>query len=865
MFVYDLTCHRLQEPKAIARAPELSWKLRSEKENDAQTAYQLRIFAEHAKDTPLWDSGKVCSDETLDIVPDISLSAFTKYIWDVRVWDRDGEVSAYSAPAYFETGPLTMEDWSAGWISVTDPETRENRPQSFGPFVENPQPTEVYYFRGMLSIPEGSIQRARLYLASEQSCYVHFGGTDLTEWLTGPMTRNMKKRLLFVTCDVTNLTRPGELLLGIESLSGNVMAQLVVTYQDGNRHICGTHERFTFWSGSRTQAPLESGEMLDMTREPVGWDTQDYGAEDWKPVYPGHCPSPKLEPNTYSPMNIRKRIHPKTAKQMPDGAWVFAGEEITVGRFVFSGSAPAGTEITITMSEQLNPDGSLFYLKNSFVPEVSVSVATNFYTFAGTGRETFAPHFAFSSFQYIEVRGYPGALTTEDIWFETIGTPVRRTSEFRCSNDLFNILYENMCRTVENDAHDGLGSTYLDEKGTFIGGDASFAGEAILYTQDIVPIFRQETGIQLDGQLEDGAFREPGQPAGVPGHPSTTPEWDSTALHLTKYMDDYAGLRRNTAEKYEALKQYMAAELRELQKNDYLEDSNTGGDWNSPEAEFAPEDGLISGSACDYRCYEFLIEMARWLGREEDIPAFEREKANIAEAINRRFLKGDCYETDTTEYVPLYGGPMGWAKAPKEKIPVGYRQASNLFPLVYGITPEQKKHEVFGRLVRDIHEKGDHLHTGAIASKYLLTYLTEMGRLELAYDIANKRDFPSWGFWVEQGATTMWEHWRFDSRSRNHFFLGAGIQEWFFKSLAGFQNMTEGFKTVDIRPSFPEKLDSFYASIDTCRGTFSVQWQRVNGKIELTVTVPPNVQAAIFAPGMDGKIVGSGKYRLRIS
>lgn len=152
MFVYDLTCHRLQEPKAIARAPELSWKLRSEKENDAQTAYQLRIFAEHAKDTPLWDSGKVCSDETLDIVPDISLSAFTKYIWDVRVWDRDGEVSAYSAPAYFETGPLTMEDWSAGWISVTDPETRENRPQSFGPFVENPQPTEVYYFRGMLSI-----------------------------------------------------------------------------------------------------------------------------------------------------------------------------------------------------------------------------------------------------------------------------------------------------------------------------------------------------------------------------------------------------------------------------------------------------------------------------------------------------------------------------------------------------------------------------------------------------------------------------------------------------------------------------------------------------------------------------------------
>lgn len=861
---YDLTTNRLKRPLAVTEPVRLSWKLQSAVNGDRQTAYEITVHTVLPAAAEVWSSGKVASDETLDILLPVKLLPFTTYQWTVRVWDREDISSVYASPAVFETGPMEDVDWTAEWISSVSQADREHVPDAMDPFA-NQGPEEIVYFRGVLSIPDKPLAQARLYLASEKACYIHLCGRTTDQWKTAPMTRNMTKRLLYLTYDVTDLIRPGAQVLGIESQAGNVLAQLVLTYQDGTQEIMGTDKAFTFWSGATSLAPMESGEIFDARLEPWGWDKPDFAAADWTSVYPGQCPAPRLEPNCHPTLQVTRRVHPRVCRQLEDGTWIFEGDAITVGTFSLRGSAPAGTKITVTMSEQLQPDGSLLHLKNSFIPDASESVATSYYTFRGEGVETFCPKFAFSSFQYIEVAGYPGTLRAEDMWFETIQTPIARTASFRCSNDLFNILFENMCRTVENDAHDGLGSTYLDEKGTFIGGDASFAGEAILYTEDIVPIFRQEIGVMLDGQRSHGGFREPGQPAGIPGHPCTTPEWDSTALHLTKYLDDYAGLRCDTVQRYDALKRYMESELRELKKNDYLEDSNTGGDWNSPEGEFAPEDGLISGSACDYHSYDFLCQMASWLNRPQDIPEFRREMERIAESVNRNFLKDGYYETSTTEYIPLYGGPMGWQKAPKEKKPVGYRQASNLMPLVYGIAPEAQREQIFSGLTADIRSKGNHLDTGCIASKSLLTYLSDHGQLELAYAIANQRTFPSWGFWVEHGATTMWEHWRYDSRSRNHFFLGAGIQEWLFKTLGGFREMKEGFQTVTIRPAFPQKLSSLHISLDTVRGLYRLDWTRNENGIELELVVPPNVTAQLILPDRAPEALEGGKYSFSVS
>ena len=860
---YDLTTNRLKKPLAVTEPVRLSWKLQSSQQEDRQTAYEITVHTVLPQAAAVWSSGKVQSSETLDILLPVKLQPFTTYQWTVQVWDQTDTASEPASPAVFETGPLSSGDWISNWIACPALEETSCLSQQFSPF-SNRGPEEIFYFRGELSIPDKPLAQARLYLASEKACYIHLCGQTTDQWRTAPMTRNMTKRVLYLTYDVTDMIRPGPQVLGIESQAGNVLAQLVLTYQDGSQDAMGTGPSFAFWSGATSLAPMESGEIFDARLEPWGWDQPGFDQTAWNTVVPGHRPAPVVEPNCHPTLQVTRRVHPTVCRQLENGNWIFEGDSITVGAFSLRGSAPAGTKITVTMSEQLQPDGSLLHLKNSFVPDASESVATSYYTFRGEGVETFMPKFAFSSFQYVEVAGYPGTLRAEDMWLETIQTPIARTASFRCSNDLFNILFENMCRTVENDAHDGLGSTYLDEKGTFIGGDASFAGEAILYTEDIVPIFRQEIGVMLDGQKPHGGFRDPGHPGGVPGHPHTTPEWDSTALHLTKYLDDYAGLRCHTAQCYEALKHYMESELRELQKNDYLEDSNTGGDWNSPEAEFAPEDGLISGSACDYHSYDFLSQMASWLDRPQDIPEFQAEMERIAESINRHFLKDGYYETSTTEYIPLYGGPMGWQSAPQEKIPVGYRQASNLMPLVYGIAPEDQREKIFAGLTADIRARGNHLDTGCIASKSLLTYLSDHGQLELAYAIANQRTFPSWGFWVEHGATTMWEHWRYDSRSRNHFFLGAGIQEWLFKTLGGFREMKEGFRQVTIRPAFPEKLNSLHISLDTARGLYRLDWIRSADGITLELVIPPNVTAQLILPECDACCLNGGRYTFHI-
>jgi alpha-L-rhamnosidase len=179
----------------------------------------------------------------------------------------------------------------------------------------------------------------------------------------------------------------------------------------------------------------------------------------------------------------------------------------------------------------------------------------------------------------------------------------------------------------------------------------------------------------------------------------------------------------------------------------------------------------------------------------------------------------------------------------------GYRQTSNLAPLAWGLVPEEHVDAVFVNLVADLEVRGNRLNTGAIGTKLLLPVLTAHGRSDLAYLIATQTEYPSWGYWVTQGANSSWETWshKGPEQTFDHPFL-ATFEEWLFQHLAGIQAAEPGYAKVRIAPVFPAGLDHASAAVTTPHGVVSSGWRRQNGHLTLVVDVPTGIPAEIVTP-----------------
>jgi alpha-L-rhamnosidase len=173
---------------------------------------------------------------------------------------------------------------------------------------------------------------------------------------------------------------------------------------------------------------------------------------------------------------------------------------------------------------------------------------------------------------------------------------------------------------------------------------------------------------------------------------------------------------------------------------------------------------------------------------------------------------------------------------------------------------------VVSNLVADVRKRDNHLGTGSFGTAALLPALSENGQAELAYTIASQKTYPSWGWWLANGATTTWEQWVCGPplRSRNHAFLGS-VDDWFYKYLAGLQPAKPGYKEINIKPFVPEGLRSASASIDSPFGLVSSSWtQEPNGIVTLKIAVPPNTAAHVWIPGANSPVqVGSGQHTFK--
>jgi alpha-L-rhamnosidase len=231
----------------------------------------------------------------------------------------------------------------------------------------------------------------------------------------------------------------------------------------------------------------------------------------------------------------------------------------------------------------------------------------------------------------------------------------------------------------------------------------------------------------------------------------------------------------------------------------------------------------------DLRLMQWFAQM---LGKADDEARWGKTADEIKQAFNARFFNAELGQYDNGS------------------------QTSCVLPLAFGLVPDGAEQKVFDRLVRKIvDETGGHIGTGLIGGQYLNRVLSDNGRADVAYTIATQTDYPSWGYMISKGATTVWELWNGDTadpamNSGNHVMLVGDFVPWVFEYLAGIRpdEGKPGFKHIIMRPHAVGDLKWVQCSLRSPYGLIKSEWQKEGESFAWQIVVPANAEATVYIP-----------------
>ncbi len=828
--VGQLRCEYLENPLGIDTAqPRFSWILESQERGQKQTAWQI-LAASSADELKrdhgdLWDSGKVDSDQTTFIAyAGKTLASRQNCFWKVRSWDKDGKKSEWSKPAFWQMGLLSPADWNAKWIAKTT-----NIDEQPAPFLRR----EI--------ILDGKIKRATVSICGLGYYELHINGQTVGDQLLDPGYTRYDKRVLYATHDVTTLLKRGKNAVGAILGNGwfNVQTKAVwyfdkapwrksprlrlslfVEYADGRTQIIGTDETWKAITGPILFNSIYGGENYDARLEMPGWDKPGFNDSSWQPAHIADAPKGKLVAEMMPPIEAPQIIKPVKLTEPKPGVFVFDLGQNFSGYTELKVKGSAGTKITLRHGERLFKDGTLD--TTDIIEHVKRMGAdqqfqTDNYTLRGSGTETWHSRFTYYGFQYVEVTGFPGKPTLDSVSGVFTHTAVPVAGEFECSNPLLNKVWTAGRWSYLSNLQ-GIPTDCPHREKNGWTGDAHLAAEQAIYNFMPAGIYTKWINDLGDEQQPDG--RLPGiVPTSGWGYSwGNGPAWDSAFELIPFYLYEYYGDAKPLRDHYAGMKRYV----------DYLATRATNNivsiglnDW-APFNTKTPAD--ITDTAYFYRDTQIVALAARLLGKTDDANEYTERAAQIKKSFTEHFFHADT---------ATYGNGS---------------QTSLSCALYQGLAERATENRVLENLVANVEKQNGHIDTGILGAKYILNTLTDHGRSEVAYRMASQKDLPSWGWWIEQGATTLWETWR-GVASRNHIMYG-DISAWFYKALAGINPdpTNPGFKHFIIRPHPVGDLTFARGEYNSIHGKIVSDWKIEHGQLCLRVVVPANTTATVFVP-----------------
>jgi alpha-L-rhamnosidase len=819
-----LRCEYLKDPIGIdAARPRFQWIVEDSRRGEIQTAYQIVVATSPAalgrNEGNAWDSGRVASASNSQIVyAGKPLASGQRYYWKARWWDREGNASPYSTASYFEMGLLAPSDWRAQWIGGGNELRTEFN-------VASP------------------VARARAYVTALGYYELHINGKRIGHRVLDPAWTTYSKRVLYSTYDVTAALRPGANAVGALLGGGwatqkagaadevlpapELLVQLEIEYTNGRRTTVGSDGAWRVTDGPITRDSVYGGESYDARRETPGWDVPGYNAGTgggqaetdglrWRPAEAMKSPGGTLSAEAMPPIRVVATMTPRRILNPAPGIYVYDFGQNFSGWPVLKVRGPGGTQVQMRTAELIYPNGEINR------ENLRGARSTDIYTLKGAGLETYEPHFTYHGFRYVEVTGFPGAPSLDSLRAREVHSDVATVGSFAASKQILN----DIQRLIRWSQLTNLFSipTDCDQRDERQGwmGDAQVTAEEAMMNFDMGAFYTNFIRDIADAQHADGSVPDtvPHRYGGYPADPA----WGTAYPLLCWYMWQQYGDRRILESNYEGLKRYVDF-LSGRAPNGVLTYSYYG-DWVATE----PTPGALVSDFYYYWDTSLVSQIAAVLGKTGDADAYGKQAKQIKDAFNAAF-----YHPESGQY----GNGS---------------QTSNALPLYLDIAGPGERGHAAGKLYNSIVYSHDtHLTTGFIGVKYLLPVLSKRGELPLAYELATGTDYPSWGFMLRNGATTLWELWQDKTgpsmNSQDHAMFGS-VGAWYYRWLAGIRLTPggEGYRKIRIEPALVEDLDTVGATVTTIAGRVGSSLVQSPGSITVEATVPVGTEATVVVP-----------------
>ena len=834
---------RMKEPVGIVRTAQFSWQTVSQKPNVQQMAYRVLVAASEddlkAERNLLWDSERMNSDESINIpYQGRRLPYQSKVFWQVEAWLNTGE-HLKSPVQSFLTG-LKQFDANAQWIGKDDADKIV-----IGEGDSRDLPAR--YLRRTFSI-NNKVRRATLYLSGMGWGQTYINGKPVGKDVFGTLQTDYTKTVYYNTYDVTSLLRKGSNAIGSVLGNGYVLgfnkgctsyglprlkAQLVIeTAKDTLTIVTGTDWKVT------TEGPIQrnnlwNGERYEAAREMKGWTTAYFDDSKWQQAQRLDASKGIEQPQPCPGMQVQKELKPKSIRRTADGRFIIDMGQNMVGQLRVRLTGKKDVPVVIRHAEILDPSNP----DQLSVANLRSAKCTDTYIPAADGVFTYQPQLTYQGFRFVEISGIEREPRQKDITGCVIYDSMADQGTFWCDNELLNKLHENAYWGIIGNYH-GMPTDcpQRDERMGWLGDHAMGCfGENLLV--DNGALYYKWLQDVWDTQDDDGLIANV-----APGYwvvRGNDVAWGALSVYATfmlyrRYNDINAVLKY-----YQFLQTYLNFLDRNLQ--DGIVTSNNYGDWCMPpersdlihsEDPARKTDGALISSAMYYSMLTMMGQLAMQLGMEGDMMTYDKRQQKLKDAYNRHF-----YHPETGSYA-------------------NNTVTANLLSLEFGLVPDGEEERVMQNIVdvtKDTYN--DHVSCGVIGMQHLMTCLTRRGHLDQAMRIILQKDYPSFGYMIDKGATTIWELWNGDTadpamNSGNHVMLLGDLLVWMYGDLAGIRQSTRSraYKELDMYLSMPEELNHVRATHDTPYGKVSSEWQRTEEGITWEVELPANTSARIHIP-----------------
>ncbi len=823
--VTELKCNLLVNPLGVETPkPKLSWVIETDGYGVFQTSYRIIVVSSLALlnegKGDIWDTGEVESDQSIHIVYNGTDLTSAKRCW-WKVWVKcNHNDGVWSEPSFWEMGLIDKSDWKAKWIAGSSKE--EHSP----------------YIRKSFEISK-SIKSARAYVCGIGYHEFYINGDKVGDAVLEPAFTQYDKRVLYVTHDITQQLSIGTNSIGIILGNGwynsfpecvwffkyapwrhipKLLVQINIEFEDGDKTEIISDNTWTAEDSPIFFNAVRNGEFYDSRLEKDGWSTPEYDDSNWRRANITKAPGGILTSQQMPPIKVMKEIKPISLKEIEPNVWVYDFGQNMAGWVKLKITGEAGTEIVLKYSERVNEQGDIDVAEIERYVKTG-EFQTDKYILSGKGEECWQPRFTYHGFRYVKVIGFPGLPTLDSLTACFVHTALEKRGNFECSNELLNKIQTATIWSSLSNYHGFPTDCPQREKNGWTG-DALLSAEQLLLNFDPATAYRKWMQDFRDVQRSSGQL--PGiVPTGGWGFNwGSGPAWDSAFILIPWYVYEYTGDMSLLEDNYDNMKSYVEY-MRTMSVDNIV--SFGLGDWLPPQGNKNIKCPTpVTDTAYYYVDTLIVSKVAELLGLSDDIKEYGELADNIKKAFRERFvdinnstIAGDC-------------------------------QTSLACGIYQGLIEQEELPSFVSRMVEEVEKADNHIDCGILGTKYIMHALTNNGRADKAYAMATQTTFPGWGYWIQNGATTLYEDWEGVSSLNHHMF--GDISAWFYKGLAGINQDTNsiGFKNIIINPNIVGDLKWVRASYQSPYGLIKVSWEKEDdNQLKLNVSIPVNCTAEI--------------------